>query len=162
MTREVEDTQPAPTPDSDDDDTVLVTAVLDVRVPREGWIDWLTTSGDIFSRSHCGYWLRGVEWENPDEEAEVREHAGRGWLCWEDDEQHRPGDEPNREAAMAAWRAGKALPEGWYQLDQTLVTRAYVEGVKRWGVDWFHGDHGDANGYDVVLQLAMLGEVRYG
>jgi len=113
------------------------------------WVEYLTLSPDIFHPSRTGYWLRGVECD-----------AVRGWLCWEDDEKCRHGEEPNRAAAIAAWEAGEPLPEHWYRLHRAAALRAWEEGVKRWGVDWY--DQVDAEREDVVVQLALLGEVRYG
>lgn len=114
------------------------------------WVDYLTKYPGIFGRQYAGYWLRGVE-----------RHTERGWLCWEDDEQHRQGEEPDREEALEAWRSGDpALPKGWYRLDSAAALRAWEEGVKRWGVDWY--EQTDANREDVVVQLSLLGEIRYG
>jgi hypothetical protein len=115
----------------------------------EAWIEYLTQHSDIFGRLYAGYWLRGVEHDKY-----------RGWLCWEDDEEHRKGEEPDREAALKAWEAGETLPERWFRLDRAMAIRAWIEGVKRWGVDWIDGT--DATREDVVVQLAMLGEIRYG
>ena len=113
------------------------------------WVEYLTRYNDVFGRQYAGYWLRGVE----------RDDA-LGWLCWEDDEKHRWGKEPNLNQALAAWRAGEPLPEGWYRLDRAAALRAWEEGVKRWGVDWYHQT--DAGREDVVIQLSLLGEIKYG
>ena len=74
--------------------TVTVTSTVNPM-----WIDYCTKHSDIFLRNYCGYWLRGVEHDE-----------SIGWLAWEDDEKSRFDDEPNREAAVRAWRAGEALP----------------------------------------------------
>lgn len=113
------------------------------------WVEYLTRYPDIFGRQYAGYWLRGVD-----------RHSKRGWLCWEDDEQHRQGEEPDRVEALRAWSHGGTLPQGWYCLDRAAALRAWEEGVKRWGVDWY--EQTDANREDVVVQLALLGEIRYG
>jgi hypothetical protein len=114
------------------------------------WVEYLTQNTDIFIRQYAGYWLRGVEHDQK-----------LGWLCWEDDEQHRRGEEPDRAEAFRAWREPDAkLPDGWFRLDRATALRAWEEGVKRWGIDWY--DKTDAQREDVVVQLAMLGEVRYG
>ena len=137
-------------------DAVKATAEVEVNVPREDWIDYLTKEVDIFMRGYCGYWLRGVK---RDEKL--------GWLVWEDDEIHSQGEEPKLKAALAAWKAGKPLPQGepgcqrWYRLDEAAAVKAYVEGVKLWGVNWFE-EKGDACTYDVAIQMALLGEIRYG
>jgi hypothetical protein len=113
------------------------------------WVEYLTQNVDIFGQQYVGYWLRGVE-RDPD----------LGWLVWEDDERHEWGFEPNRMAARNAWREGQPLPEGWYRLDRAAAVRAWEEGVKRWGVGWYA--EVDAPREDLVVQLALLGEVRYG
>ena len=128
---------------------VTTTLTKPIEVPREDWIDYLTQCNDIFKSVYCGYWLRGVE-----------RTKARGWLVWEDDEEHATGKEPNRKEALAAWRAGKALPAGWFRLDEAMAVKAYHEGIKLWGEGWFE-THGDADGYDIALQMAMLGELRY-
>ncbi len=113
------------------------------------WVQYLTGHTDIFGQQYVGYWLRGVD-----------RHPERGWICWESDDQHRHGDEPNREEAVRSWALGQPLPKGWYRLDRAAALRAWEEGVKRWGVDWY--ENTDAAREDVVIQLSLLGEVRYG
>jgi hypothetical protein len=113
------------------------------------WVEYLTQNVDVFGQQYAGYWLRGV-----DRDPEL------GWLVWEDDEQHRWGKEPDRLEARSAWLAGEPLPKGWYRLDRAAAVRAWEEGVKRWGVGWYA--QVDAIREDVVVQLALLGEVRYG
>ncbi len=125
-------------------DTATVTSDVDPE-----WVEYCTQYADLLERDHCGYWLRGVE----------RDDA-LGWLTWEDDEQHSPGEEPEREAAIAAWRAGAELPKGWYRLDRDAAVKAWGAGVKKWGVDWY--EDADAHSYDCVIQMALLGEHRYG
>lgn len=129
-------------------ETVKHTMTIEVEILVEDWIDFLTCHSDIFGTNHCGYWARGIESD------------ATGWLVWEDDEKCRHGREPDRQAAVAAWRAGEALPEHWYRLDRDAAIKAWCEGVKRGGVKWF--DNADANDYDVVIQLALLGEIKYG
>lgn len=114
------------------------------------WID-LVTSGELFRSDISGYWLRGIEL-NPE----------KGWLCWEDDDVHVPGREPDREDAINAWHAGVHLPPGWYRLDRAAALRAWEEGVKRWGADWYKAAAEPDQEQDEVIQLALLGEIRYG
>lgn len=114
-----------------------------------GWIDLCTKETDLFMSTHCGYWLRGAE----------RDPA-IGWLVWESLAKPPFDKEPGREKALAAWRAGKPLPKGWYRLDHETAVRAWGEGVKWRGEKWY--ENGDANAYDYVLQMALLGEERYG
>jgi hypothetical protein len=113
------------------------------------WVEYLTDDSVVFDARYAGYWLRGVEWAR-----------GLGWLVWEDDERHRWGTEPDRAAAREAWRAGRLLPAGWYRLDRAAALRAWEAGVRTWGVGWY--GHVDAQREDIVLQQALLGEVRYG
>lgn len=113
------------------------------------WVEYLTLHADIFHPRCVGYWLRGVQLDND-----------RGWLCWEDDKRTHHGCEPNKEEACRAWEAGEPLPKGWYRLDQAAALRAWEEGVKLWGVGWY--EHTDSEREDVVVQLSLLGEIRYG
>jgi len=114
-----------------------------------GWVDYLTKHADIFENARAGYWLRGVALNDD-----------TGWLCWEDDEKCRYGEEPNFETAKHEWVLGNPLPEHWFRLDRAAAIRAWEEGVKRWGVDWY--EECDSTREDIVVQLALLGEVRYG
>jgi hypothetical protein len=106
-------------------------------------------SRDTFSTNFSGFWLRGVE-----------SNLHLGWLCWEDDEQFAHGDEPSRKAAVHAWHAGDPLPEGWYRLNEAMALKTWNEGRKKYGVDFY--EYMDSNSQDTALQLAMLGEERYG
>lgn len=128
------------------------TVTIDVEVPVESWIDWLTQSTDVFGRDYIGYWACGVQHE-----------AALGWLIFEDEAGEFRGlddVEPNHNEALAAWRAGEKLPTGWHKLDKEMAIKAYVIGVRTWGINWFE-EKGDANTYDYVLQMAILGEERY-
>ena len=116
---------------------------------EKDWLALVTVHSELFSNDYCGYWLRGVD---QDEKL--------GWLAWEDDEQHLFGDEPQEEKALKAWKEGRSLPEGWFRMDKALAKKAWNIGVREYGVHWY--EDGDATTYDVVLQLALLGEVRYG
>lgn len=129
-------------------ETLKHTFTLTVEIDPK-WIDYLTQSNDIFTQSRAGYWLRGVE-----------HNKERGWLVWEDDEKCRFGQEPNREAAIHEWALGNPLPEHWFRLDRAAAIRAWEEGVKRWGITWYEDVDGRLE--DVVVQLALLGEIRYG
>jgi len=130
------------------EETIPHTFSLTVQV-AEFWINYVTQCSDLFLTSYAGYWLRGVEHDNE-----------RGWLVWEDDEKCRHGKEPQSKEALAAWRSGAELPPHWFRIDRSTALRAWEEGVKRWGVGWY--EDADAASYDIVLQLALLGEERYG
>lgn len=120
---------------------------LEVEVPQEEWIDFLTQYRDIFARNYCGYWLRAVEWDSK-----------LGWLVWEHDENWELPS--NVKEVEHNWQRGLAVPKHFYCLNEAMAIKAFEEGVKKWGEDWF--ENGDAGRYDFVLQLAMLGEHRYG
>lgn len=134
--------------------TLTVKGAFDVEVPVENWIDYLTQHNDIFGTTYyCGYWMRSVEW-----------NAEQGHLCFEHEDTYHDGKEPNRAKAVKAWLDGPStpLPKGWYRLDGQMAIKAYIEAVKMWGVHWMDGDHNDGPGYDCAVQMAMLGEVKYG
>jgi hypothetical protein len=40
------------------------------------------------------------------------------------------------------------------------VIKAWIEGAKKWGIDWFHD--GDASRWDYAIQMALFGEQVYG
>jgi hypothetical protein len=130
--------------------TEKVSATIEIEVPVETWIDFLTKSTDIFKHSYIGYWACGV-----------KHHPERGWLVFEDcDGEYKNKKEPNHDKAVKAWKAGEELPKRWFRLDKAMAIKAYVEGIKLWGIDWFD-TKGDASTYDAALQHAMLGELRY-
>lgn len=153
-----------------DADTSPPTVRAVVEVPVDP--DWLSVCSEpsgceVFGRDHCGYWMHG------------REHSStRGWLCWEHDDEHDPHERdfdaeavdgspvyeplPGEAEARACWEAGLPMPAGgrWHVLDRDAACRAFAFGVAVKGVDWFQG--GDATDYDVVIQLALLSEIRYG
>ncbi len=64
------------------------------------------------------------------------------------------------ETRWRMWIRGESLPERWFRINRFVALRAWEEGVKKWGVDW--QDHTDSTREDIVLQLALLGELRYG
>lgn len=125
--------------------TVVLTSNVD-----PDWIAFCVGSDtDLFRSTYCGYWLRGVE-----------RTKVRGRLVWEDDERHAFDEEPDRKEALRAWRKGEALPKGWHRMDLAFAIRAWGIGVLAFGEKWY--DEGDADRYDYVIQMALLGEERYG
>jgi hypothetical protein len=124
---------------------------IEVEVDPD-WIEFVTIYPDIFMTSYCGYWMYGME---QDDEL--------GWLVHEHDEQHsvrQVAKSPEYPAIVKAWREGGKLPDNWFRLNKEAAIKAWAEGVKKYGTDWY--ENGDAISYDVVLQLALLGEIRYG
>ncbi len=145
----------------------------EVEVPDD-WIDLVVRHADMFSHSYIGYWAYGRRpvttaedeceedmGDTPPEALAPPANPRSAWLVYEMGDDGQPSNE-DEDRAVLAYRAGQPLPEGWHVLDEAAAARAHVEGVKRWGVEWQDGEHADAVGYDVVLQLALLGEVRYG
>ena len=111
------------------------------------WIGYLTLSRSVFGYNYIGYWACGIV---QDDEL--------GWLIYEDDSGVPRSS--NSTAVEALWRAGEPLPERWHRLDRAAALRAWEEGCKQWGIHWY--ERTDATKEDVVVQLALLGEVRYG
>ena len=127
--------------------TFSITVEIDPR-----WVDYITNGSDIFSRPHyAGYWACGVA-----------NAPALGWLVAECDENERFPSEYEDERVEALWRAGKDLPPRWYRLDRAAALRMWEEGVKRYGVGWYGDPKHDGGMEDGLLQLALLGEVRYG
>ena len=129
---------------------------------RAEWMDefadgW-ALNVDLFSGVYCGYWARGYVLDAAPEPAR--------WLLCEhllldgEDAKVSSIDAEARKVLKLA-RAGKKLPGGWFVLDRAVADKAYAIGEKKWGERWFE-DKGDAGTYDVVIQEALLGEVRYG
>lgn len=132
--------------------SLKVKVELEVEVDP-GWIELVTECNDLFMTDHCGYWLSGM--------AHVK---NKGWLVHEhsdiDDCASVQSKNPEYPAILKAWKEGKPLPDGWFSLDKEMAIKAYCEGIKRDGLNWY--EEGDAISYDIAIQLALLGEVRYG
>lgn len=119
------------------------------------WIDLCTKHNDLFMTSYCGYWMRGMEQDDK-----------LGWLCYEFDYSSTATsirdmeDSPEYQSIVEAWRNGEKLPDHWYRLDEAAAIKAWVEGVKKFGTDWY--EEADSTYYDIVIQMALLGSVVYG
>jgi len=116
------------------------------------WIDYCVKYNDVFMPSTCGYWMRGME------------HDETGWLCYEFEgpQQYQNNVEDSAEypAIVKAWRNGEELPKFWHRLNKGASIKAWTEGVKRFGVDWYQNTDGTRD--DMVIQMALLGEIVYG
>ncbi len=112
---------------------------------------WIETclSSDIFRHEYSGYWACGVEFDEK-----------LGWLLFEHgDEKPPPAKVPAK--VLEAWRTGRGPSQGrWHRLDRAAAIRAWEAGVRRGGERWY--EDGDGSTYDVAVQMALLGEVRYG
>ena len=125
---------------------------IDVSVSSKvapDWILFVCAWDDGFGREYYGYWCYGVERD-----------PKLGWLVYVSEDAEGWPPTADDEAAIAAWRVGEPLSEGWYRFDVGLAKAAWAEGVKRWGCDWY--EDGDAERYDVVVQVAALGKIVYG
>lgn len=132
-------------------EAATVSVTLDVKVDPD-WTEFCCKYSDMFSTDHIGYWARGMVRDRKNEE--------NGWLLFEHGGEEFPDGEPNEAEAMRAWKAKEPLPPNYFRLDKAATEKAWAEGCKRYGVDWY--ENADANTYDVVVQMALLGEVRYG
>lgn len=64
--------------------------------------------------------------------------------------------------AIKRWKAGEPLPDGFYAIDRKVCLRAYLEGIKLYGLDWQESDRCDNYTYDTVFQRSLFGERRWG
>lgn len=129
-----------------DEETISVTLTCEVLIPVKNWIEYLTKYSDIFGTTYyCGYWLLRI----------VRDDTG--WLCWEHCDENSQND---HDQALKAFKEGGVLPPRYFRLDKDAAIKAYLEGCKRGGLGWFN--QADGSDYDVAIQLALLGEIRYG
>lgn len=134
---------------NDDQEFVETQVTLTIKVPKQDWIDFLLRYNDIFSTNYIGYWGFGVSLDED------------GWLIYEHGDERRPTEkECNRAVFLHA--NGERLPEKWHVLDEQTAIKAYAEACKMWGEEWMDGDHGDGPGYDIAIQMTLLGEIRYG
>jgi len=121
-------------------------------VVDEEWIEFVVYNSDIFRTNYCGYWLYGVEYDDD-----------LGWLCYVDGNGGSPKD-AEAKTVIKAWKAGEAFPKNshgkFYLLDRQVAIEAFKQGVIWRGAEWY--ENGDANTYDYVIQMALLGEIVYG
>jgi hypothetical protein len=129
---------------------ILHTLSIEIAIDAD-FVEDLVHGDTTFSPCYSGYWAHGAAYSGP-----------LGWLVCDyvAHEGRRPTEDVCDEIA-AIWRSSTPLPASWYRLDRAAAIRAWCEGVKRWGIDWWY-KRADALRRDVVLQLALLGEVRYG
>jgi len=119
----------------------------------DDWLDFILNGDDVFRSNFCGYWLNGVLHDK-----------NLGWLVHEHSNEDLFAGEsaklPEFPEAVNAWKEGKELPTGWYRLNKDAAIKSFVEGYKRYGSDW--NNHSESTMDDLVIQLALLGEIRYG
>lgn len=157
--------------DPQSNESVPATVTYGVMVPRKSWVEYLTLHSDIFSSDYIGYWAYGERPVIPDGDLDRTR-----WLVFENEGVPSMATRSGAQACLARYDAAKAaalaarepvkspdefLPNGVFLLDAEAAIRAYTLGCAKWGADWFDRK-GDALTYDVVIQLALLLEVRYG
>lgn len=120
---------------------------LEFEVPPS-WVRQVM-SGELFSRAYCGYWADVID----------DDHSGkRGLLVFEHNDENTPPD--HHTPALRAFADWMGIPPGYYHVNSETAIDAYRHGVARWGLEWMKD--ADAFRYDIVMQLAILGELKYG
>ncbi len=100
---------------------------------------------NYWTRDYCAYWGTALATDT-------------GWLVFEHND-IRLADGVCT-AVHEAYNEGTPLPKGWHVFTRETARKAYAIGVGRKGTKWF--ENADAGEVDVCIQLALLGEVRYG
>jgi hypothetical protein len=134
---------------------------------RKAWMDEFVKdfvlNVDLYASCYCGYWLRGEgvieddSWLAADMLEVCKDQTGKTSNMVVDLSEV---DERAEDVARLAL-AGELLPKGWHVINRTVGEKAYAIGERRWGEDWM-ATKGDSGTYDIVVQEALLGEVRYG
>lgn len=122
----------------------VIKVEIEVRVDSN-WINFVTCENDIFRADHCGNWLYGIRVDD-------------GWLVVHCENRVRARDIADK--ALKCRLAGIKMPDNCYILDRDMAIRAYAEGVKKYGPDWY--ENADVEKYSAVLQRAMFGAELYG
>ncbi len=122
-------------------DTVVIASEVSTD-----WTENVFLNVDLLMRQYCGHWMESVDYS-----------SSLGRLVREGDEADRSEDV--EQAAILAWRAHAPLPNGYHRLDRGTSAKAWAEGVKKWGEDWY--ENGDGDAYDYVAQKALFGKVKY-
>lgn len=122
---------------------------LEIEIPDDllkQWLEYLLDDGGAFQRSTSGYWLYGA-----------KQHTDGSWLAYEQGDDRLP--RVLLSTTAASWRdVGMELPPRFFVLDKAFAIRAFAEGVKRGGLEWWQ----DGPSADAAVQMAMFGELRYG
>ncbi len=109
---------------------------------------------DLFGTNYAGYWAYGVSVVGAD--------TTRHWLVFVGEtEGERPG-ETETAIVETLHRNRDAMPSTWHVWGPTQWAAAYRYGERLWGERWYDHHDTDATRYDTIMQLALLGEVRYG
>lgn len=120
------------------------------------WWNDFASNEDLFSLSYCGYWLRGVAYN--------RKHDS--WLLYESADDGPASNEDEIEEKWKQWNESPSgvfyLPDGWFHWIRDDALRAYKIGERLWGEGWLSDGRTDSRRYDIVIQMALLGEIKYG
>lgn len=131
---------------------VMVTMTVDVEVDPM-WVEHVTGGPegmcDVFLQGYSGYWMEGIDHDEK-----------LGWLAYEFAAEDRHCTKRERAQATSAWKAGQPLPKHFHALNLEAAKKTWVEGAKKYGMDWF--ENGDGISYDCAVQLGLLGDVVYG
>jgi hypothetical protein len=110
----------------------------------------LLTSSDIFAQQHSGHWAEGI--------LHGKSALGQidlGWLIFD-----KSSDDYQDHDAIAAFKEGAELPNGYYRLDAAAATKIVAHGILLHGIGFVQGET-DASQSDDVIQTVLLGKVTY-
>lgn len=148
---------------------VIVEMTIPITVPADFYDTWLNHN-DLFMYSHCGDYWRHL--------ASDRSDPTKGHLAWDFEQDEKIQDymeekgvsfidslsqedeDAYHKPAIEAWKAGLPLPPHYYAINKDVCTRAYIEGVKKSGTNWY--ENGDADDYNCAFQRAVYGKVIFG
>ncbi len=130
-----------------------------VEVPAS-WIKFITDSIDIFKLTYCGAWMKYIE-------SSIDDSAMLIFDCYD----HIFPSEDKLDLIVKSFLyniqveidIGKPVYYyecfDFYKLDTALALKAYEQGCKRWGVDWY--SKADGPMMNIAIQLALFGEIKY-
>lgn len=99
-------------------------------------------------------------WAAPVYENDVQCANEEGLLIVERDEVEED-DETSIIKAVKAWRAKKKLPRYFHAITREVCLKAYLEGVRLYGVKWHEHPDCDMHTYDMAFQHALLPSNRW-
>ena len=145
-----------------EDEVIKVKVEIEVVVDLD-WVGMVAHYVDIFGHDYIGYWLRRIGHSSD---------LALGQLGWEFELDKRTEglgfidrlpveiEDDLHKDAIRAWKDRQPLPPHYFALNIETAKKAWIEGVKKYGLDWY--ENGDADTYDYVLQMALLTEITYG
>ncbi len=134
--------------------------VISIDMPS-GWLEFCSNVDVISYNSYCGYWAE--YWIDISE----NNSPSIKWLIY-----YNPNNNDSiypltkvdsyQQAYKAASAGSRKMPEHWYLFDEEIAIKAYLEGVKKWGMDWYNDPNTDGRNYDTAIQLALFGKLVFG